>query len=180
VSGMCPRPTCPHRCVGTLWPIPATLTPSKRTSGLPRGSAITGPLSFEPGRPWRHTPAMGPNRRANERERAAALAAERAKHAEAERKARGAAQEIVAIWNARQADGRELWFYPTIGAAISAGLPWLSYSCPACGQIGSVDLRTLDRHPRASVSSLIPSVSCRRCSPNAPFARLEMLTAERP
>ena len=28
-------------------------------------------------------------------------------------------------------------------------------------------------------SSLIPSVSCRRCSPNAPFARLEMLTAER-
>jgi hypothetical protein len=27
---------------------------------------------------------------------------------------------------------------------------------------------------------LIPSVSCRRCSPHAPFARLEMLTAERP
>jgi hypothetical protein len=32
----------------------------------------------------------------------------------------------------------------------------------------------------ASISSLIPAVSCRRCSPNAPFARLEMLTAERP
>ena len=32
----------------------------------------------------------------------------------------------------------------------------------------------------ASISSLIPSVSCRRCSPNAPFAKLEMLTAERP
>jgi hypothetical protein len=31
----------------------------------------------------------------------------------------------------------------------------------------------------AAISSLIPSVSCRRCSPNAPFARLEMLTAER-
>ena len=51
---------------------------------------------------------------------------------------------------------------------------------PACGQFGSVDLRTLDRHPGASISSLIPSVSCRWCSPNAPFARLEMLTAERP
>jgi hypothetical protein len=59
-----------------------------------------------------------------------------------------------------QAGGRELWFYPTIGAAIRAGLLWLSYSCPACGQIGSVDLRTLDRHPGAAISSPIPSVSC--------------------
>jgi hypothetical protein len=51
-------------------------------------------------------PAMGPNRRAQERERAAARAAAEAKRAEAER--------IVAIWNARQAGGRALWFYPTI------------------------------------------------------------------
>jgi hypothetical protein len=36
------------------------------------------------------------------------------------------AQKIVAIWNARQAGGRALWFYPTIGAAIAAGLPWLT------------------------------------------------------
>jgi hypothetical protein len=62
------------------------------------------------------------------------------------------AQKIVAIWNARQAGGRALWFYPTIGAAIAAGLPWLSFSCPACGQVGSVDLRTLDRHPGGSIS----------------------------
>jgi hypothetical protein len=40
--------------------------------------------------------------------------------------------------------------------------------------------RTLDRHPGAAISSLIPSVSCRRCSPNAPFAKLKMLTVERP
>ena len=100
--------------------------------------------------------------------------------AAAERKATAEAETIVAIWNARQAGGRALWFYPTIGAAIAAGLPWLSFSCPACGQVGSVDLRTLDRHPGGAISSLIPSASCRRCSPNAPFARLEMLTAERP
>ena len=43
-----------------------------------------------------------------------------------------------------------------------------------------IDLRTLDRHPGTSISSLIPSISCRRCSPNAPFAKLEMLTAHRP
>jgi len=123
---------------------------------------------------------MGPNRRAQDRERAAAEAVARAKRAHAEREAVVEARKIVAIWNARQAGGRVLWFYPTVGAAIAAGLPWLSFFCQACGQWGSVDLRTLDRHPGAAISSLIPSVSCRRCSPNAPFARLEMLTAERP
>jgi hypothetical protein len=70
-------------------------------------------------------------------ERAAARAAAEAKRAEAERNAIAEAQKIVAIWNARQAGGRALWFYPTIGAAIAAGLPWLSFSCPACGQFGS-------------------------------------------
>jgi hypothetical protein len=72
---------------------------------------------------------MGPNRRAQEREGAAARAAEEAKSAEAERKAVADAQKIVAIWNARQAGGRALWFYPTIGVAIAAGFPWLKFSC---------------------------------------------------
>ena len=65
---------------------------------------------------------MGPNRQARERERAAARAAQEAKRAEAERKAIVDAQKVVAIWNARRAGGRALWFYPTIGAAIAAGL----------------------------------------------------------
>ena len=30
---------------------------------------------------------------------------------------------------------------------------WLSSSCPACGQFGSLDLRTLDAHPSAAISS---------------------------
>jgi hypothetical protein len=102
---------------------------------------------------------MGPNRRAQERELAAAEAAKAAKRAEAKRKAVADAQKVVTIWNARQAGGRELWFYPTIGAAIAAELPWLSFSCPACQQVGAVDLRTLDRHPGGAISSLIPSLS---------------------
>jgi hypothetical protein len=48
---------------------------------------------------------MGPNRRVQDRERAAARAAADAKRAEAERKAVAEAQKIVAIWNARQAGG---------------------------------------------------------------------------
>jgi hypothetical protein len=47
-------------------------------------------------------------------------------------------------------------------------LPWLR-------TIGSLDLRTLDTHSSAAISepNPIPSVSCRRCSPDAPFAKLE-------
>jgi hypothetical protein len=56
---------------------------------------------------------MGPNRRAQYRERAAAEAAARAKRLELERKAIADAQKIIAIWNARQAGGRALWFHPT-------------------------------------------------------------------
>jgi hypothetical protein len=49
------------------------------------------------------------------------------------------ARKIMAIWNARLACGLALWSYPTIGAAIAAGV--------ACQQVGSIDLRALDRHP---------------------------------
>jgi hypothetical protein len=48
-----------------------------------------------------------------ERERAAACAAAEAKRTEAERKTIADAQKIAAIWNARQAGGRALWFHPT-------------------------------------------------------------------
>jgi hypothetical protein len=73
---------------------------------------------------------LGPNRRAQERERAAARAAAEAKRAEAERKAIADAQKIVAIWSARLAGERALWFYPTLGAAIAAGVSWLSSPAP--------------------------------------------------
>ena|SRR5271166_6334147 len=109
---------------------------------------------------------MGPNRRAQERERAAAEAARAAKRAEAERKAVADAQKIVAIWNARQAGGGELWFYPTIGAAITACVPWLTYSCPACQQIGSVDLRTRPASGRFDLEpdpvGVVPAVLAQR------------------
>jgi hypothetical protein len=123
---------------------------------------------------------MGPNKRAQERERAAARAAAEAKRAEAERKAIAEAERIVAIWDARQAGGRALGFYPDDrcrhrgrAAVAHVVLPGVS----ASRRGGSAHARPA---PGASISSLIPSVSCRRCSPNAPFARLEMLTAERP
>ena len=46
----------------------------------------------------------------------------------------------------------------------------------ACRSTSSIDLRTLDRHRDAAVTSLIPALSCRSCRPNAPFAELLRLS----
>ena len=66
-------------------------------------------------------------------------------------------------------------FHPTIRAAITAGCLWLDYMCQACCRIGEIDLRQVDRHPDASISSLIQELSCRSCRPNPPFAKLIQL-----
>jgi hypothetical protein len=50
-------------------------------------------------------------------------------------------------------------------AAIAAECPWLRFHCPACRQIGGGDLRKLERRRGATIESLIPALSCRRCSP---------------
>lgn len=91
--------------------------------------------------------------------------------------ARDYAGRIVALWNARAARGRPPAFFPTIGTALVAGRPLLRFLCPACRQVGAVDLRRFDQHPDASISSLIPKLSCSRCCPNPPFARLLELSA---
>ena len=44
------------------------------------------------------------------------------------------------------------------------------------GKWPGIDLRTLDRHHEAAVTSLIPARSCRSCRPNAPFAELVRLS----
>lgn len=81
------------------------------------------------------------------------------------------AADVIAIWNARQASGSAVWFYPTIGAALAASLPWLALKCPACHTVGEIDLRKVDRHPGASLESLIPLLKCSHC-PGARFPRL--------
>jgi len=110
-----------------------------------------------------------------ESERAAAAA----KEAEA-RRALGPqvladAERLVATWSARQEGHMPMLFSPTIGAAIKARYWFLWIKCPACRTTTSIDLRTIDRHPDAAVTSLIPALSCRSCRPNAPFAELVKL-----
>jgi hypothetical protein len=82
------------------------------------------------------------------------------------------AERLIAAWNERQAKRMPTLFSPTIGAAITARYWFLWVRCPACRTANAIDLRRLDRHRDAAVTSLIPALSCRSCRPHAPFAEL--------
>jgi hypothetical protein len=116
---------------------------------------------------------MGHNRRRDDRE-------ERAARAPLKRADQAAAVAAVEAWNAAIAARRRAFAVPSIGAALIAGKPWLAVYCPGCRSEGAVDLRTLDRHTDACLTSLIPALSCRACSPNPPFAELRGLSRFKP
>ena len=82
------------------------------------------------------------------------------------------ARRIVELWNKRAQAGHKPSFYPTIRTVLAAEMPLLDVLCPACRTIGSVDIRTLKRHRGMAISGLIPSLSCRFCCDNPPFAKL--------
>jgi hypothetical protein len=86
------------------------------------------------------------------------------------------AERLIGAWNDRQAKRMPMLFSPTIGAAIAARYWFLWVRCPACRTINAIDLRMLDRHRDAAVTSLIPALSCRSCRPNAPFVELVRLS----
>jgi hypothetical protein len=71
-----------------------------------------------------------------------------------------------------------LWS-PTIRAALVAGTPWLDVFCPGCVTSRAIDLRTVDRHPLASVGTLVLGLRCSWCPGSAPMPKLLGLFALR-
>jgi hypothetical protein len=69
---------------------------------------------------------------------------------------------------------------PTIRAAIVAGMPWLDFYCPGCRTSRSLDLRTIDRHPLASVGSLVLGLRRTWCGDAAPMPKITGLHAVPP
>jgi hypothetical protein len=84
---------------------------------------------------------------------------------------RAAARHTMAFWNVALAAGWRTIFYPSVGTALTTGCHWLHVVCPACQQMGEVDLREIDIHQNASIGTVVRAMSCRRCSPHPPFAR---------
>jgi hypothetical protein len=109
---------------------------------------------------------MGFNRRKMEDERRRVAEREAANRRATDAQLLQDAERLISAWNERQAKRMPMLFSPTIGAAIVAGYWFLWVHCPACRTINAIDLRTLDRHRDAAVTSLIPALSCRSCRPN--------------
>jgi hypothetical protein len=119
---------------------------------------------------------MGFNKRKMEDQRRQAAEKEAATRRATEAQVLEDAERLIAAWNEGQAKCMPMLFSPTIGAAVTAGYWFLWVRCPACRTTNAIDLRTLDRHRDAAVTSLIPALSCRSCRPNAPFAELVRLS----
>jgi|SRR6516225_1780738 hypothetical protein len=86
-------------------------------------------------------------------------------------------EELEACFVVRDHDGQKLaYVYFEDEPGRRAGYWFLWVRCPACHTVSAIDLRGLDRHPDAAVTSLIPALSCRSCRPNAPFAKLVRLS----
>src|ERR1700751_1134538 len=119
---------------------------------------------------------MGFNRRKMEDQRRQVAEKEAAARRATDAQVLEDAERLIVAWNERHARRMPMLFAPTIGAAVAARYWFLWVRCPACRTTNAIDLRTLDRHRDAAVTSLIPVLSCRSCRPNAPFAKLVRLS----
>jgi hypothetical protein len=112
---------------------------------------------------------MGFNKRKKNDERRQVAEKEAAAHRATDAQVLEDAERLIGAWNERQAKRMPMLFSPTIGAAVASRYWFLWVLCPACRMINAIDLRMLDRHRDAAVTSLIPALSCRSCRPSAPF-----------
>jgi hypothetical protein len=174
--------TTPTRVSNANWrntrrtPISPSAAATAVTSAARIGSASIAQLTA-PAAPVGDDRAMGFNRRKMEDRRRTAAEKEAAARRATDAQVLEDAERLIDVWNERQAKRMPMLFSPTIGAAIGARYGFLWVRCPGCRTTQAVDLRTLDRHRDASVTALIPSLSCRACRPNAPFAQLVKLSS---
>jgi len=95
----------------------------------------------------------------------------------ADKAVRTEAEAVIQRWNDHLALGRDVLWSPTIRAALLAGVPWLDVFCPGCGTAKAIDLRTVDRHPLASIGTLVLGLRCSWCLGSAPMPKLVGLSA---
>jgi hypothetical protein len=86
----------------------------------------------------------------------------------ADRAAPAVAEAVIDRWNRRLATGRGTLWSPTIRAALIAG----DVFCPGRGTSRAIDLRTVDRHPLASVGTPVLGLRCSWCPGSAPMPKL--------
>jgi hypothetical protein len=103
-----------------------------------------------------------------------------AKRQVADAAARVEAKSVIDRWNEQLATSRDILWSPTIRAALIAGTPWLDVFCPGCATSRAIDLRKVDRHPLASVATLVLGLRCSWCPESAPIRGSSDCTPCRP
>jgi hypothetical protein len=98
--------------------------------------------------------------------------AKNAKRQVADAAARTEAKAVIERWNEKLVASRDMLWSPTIRAALIAGTPWLDVFCPGCGTSRAIDLRKVDRHPLASVATLVLGLRCSWCPESAPTPKI--------
>jgi hypothetical protein len=98
----------------------------------------------------------------------------------AEQAARDEAVRVVERWQAEIKPGGFFWWSPTLQCAVFAGMPWLDVYCPGCRISRAIDIRKIDRHPLASVGSLVLGLRCSWCQGAAPMPVIVGLHAHPP
>jgi hypothetical protein len=83
-----------------------------------------------------------------------------------ERQAERDALATVRRFNAIMSTRRRAWFWPKIGAALTAKHPWVVIACDSCGIVNYLDLRMKPRDPEASIRVALRDVRCPRCNGN--------------
>jgi hypothetical protein len=95
-----------------------------------------------------------------------------AKRQVADAAARAEAKALIERWNEQLSASRDMLWSPTIRAALIAGTPWLDVFCPGSATSRAIDLRKVDRHPLASVATLVLGLRCSWCPESAPMPRI--------
>jgi hypothetical protein len=60
-------------------------------------------------------------------------------------------------------------------AEEAARAEWMDVYCPGCRTGVAIDIRTIDRHPLASVGSLVLGLRCSLCPGSAPMPVLRIV-----
>jgi hypothetical protein len=71
---------------------------------------------------------------------------------------------VVRRFNAKLSAKRPVWFWPKVGAAITARYPWVVIACDSCGLHGDLDLRMKPRDPEAPIRIVLRDFRCPRCN----------------
>lgn len=70
----------------------------------------------------------------------------------------------VQEFNSRMAQGRAVWFWPKVTAALTAKHPWVTIVCDSCDGATHLDLRMKPRDPEASIRIVLRDAKCPRCN----------------